>query len=192
MAPRRSRRRKLRAGILSSALFFCLQMAAAPAETSARLDNGHDFDFLIGDWRAHARQLPDRLNGSHTWIEFKGTEHHRKLLDSNTNIEEFEVFNTEKHLHLHAQTLRLYDTKAQQWKMYLVDVYSGALDGVPLVGRFSDGRGEFFRQAEYKGRLILMRYVWFNLSSKSARMEQSYSDDGGKTWELNWICELTR
>ena len=27
---------------------------------------------------------------------------------------------------------------------------------------------------------------------QSARMEQSYSPDGGKTWEVNWICELSR
>jgi hypothetical protein len=38
----------------------------------------------------------------------------------------------------------------------------------------------------------LVRFVWLNLSPKSARMEQSFSPDGGKTWETNWICELTR
>jgi hypothetical protein len=30
------------------------------------------------------------------------------------------------------------------------------------------------------------------LSPTAARMEQSFSDDGGKTWEVNWICELSR
>jgi hypothetical protein len=28
--------------------------------------------------------------------------------------------------------------------------------------------------------VILVRYVWLNLSPKSARMEQSYSPDGGQ------------
>jgi hypothetical protein len=37
-----------------------------------------------------------------------------------------------------------------------------------------------------------VRYVWLDLSPKSSRMEQSYSPDGGKTWEVNWICELSR
>jgi len=37
-----------------------------------------------------------------------------------------------------------------------------------------------------------VRYVWLNLSPNAARMEQSYSADGGKTWEVNWICELSR
>lgn len=155
-------------------------------------DGAHDFDFLLGDWTAHARQLPDRLNGSHDWIAFKGTEHHSRILGSNTNLEEFEVYNAEKRLRLHAQTLRLYNAETRQWSMYLADVYSGTLDDNPLVGHFSGHRGEFLRQTQYKGRTILMRYVWFNVSPKSARMEQSYSDDGGTSWELNWVCELTR
>ena len=35
-----------------------------------------------------------------------------------------------------------------------------------------------------------MRYVGPNISSNAARMEQSFSPDGGKTWEVNWIGEL--
>ena len=35
-------------------------------------------------------------------------------------------------------------------------------------------------------------YMWLNISPQSARMEQSFSPDGGKTWEVNWICELSR
>lgn len=30
-----------------------------------------------------------------------------------------------------------------------------------------------------EGRTILVRYVWLDLSPNSARMEQSYSPDGG-------------
>jgi len=45
---------------------------------------------------------------------------------------------------------------------------------------------------QYKGRAVLVRYVWLNISPKSARMEQSFSPDGGKTWETNWICELSQ
>ena len=57
---------------------------------------------------------------------------------------------------------------------------------------FSGNRGEFFDQEQYKGRAILVRYMWLNISPKSARMEQSFSPDGGKSWEVNWICELSR
>jgi len=181
------------AGRFAASIFCALCALPGTTKASAPIrDGAHDFDFLLGDWTAHARQLPDRLNGSHNWIAFKGTEHHSRILQSNANLEEFEVYNAEKHLRLHAQTLRLYNAETGQWSMYLTDVYSGTMDSTPLVGRFKDNRGEFFRQTQYKGRAILMRYVWFNISPKSARMEQSYSDDGGASWELNWVCELTR
>jgi len=39
---------------------------------------------------------------------------------------------------------------------------------------------------------IYLRYVWLNNSPKSVRMEQSWSADGGGTWEVNWICEQSR
>ena len=155
-------------------------------------DGSHDFDFLIGDWKAHVRRLPDRLNNSNVWDVYDGISNHHKLLDSNANFEQFEVTSTDKKLHIKAQTLRLYNPATRQWSIYLVDLDSGTLDTPPVVGGFTDKRGEFFHQETLKGRTILVRYVWLDLSPQSARMEQSYSSDGGKTWEVNWICELSR
>jgi len=74
----------------------------------------------------------------------------------------------------------------------LLDLDKGVLSLPPVVGEFNGNRGEFYDQEQYKGRAILVRYVWLNISPKSARMEQSFSADGGKTWETNWICELSR
>ena len=155
-------------------------------------DGSHDFDFLTGDWKARVRRLPDRLNNSNVWVEYQGISNHHKLLDSNANFEEFEVTSTDKKLHIKAQTLRLYNPATRQWSIYLVDLDNGTLDMPPVVGGFNGKRGEFFHQENFKGRTILVRYVWLDLSPKSARMEQSFSPDGGKTWEVNWICELSR
>jgi len=161
--------------------------AAAPLH-----DGAHDFDFLIGNWKARVRRLPDRLVGSTTWVEYNGISNHKKILDTNANFEEFEVDNPEKHLHIKAQTLRLYNPDSHQWSIYLLDLDRGALNLPPVVGQFAGNRGEFYDQEQYKGRSILVRYAWLNISPKSARMEQSFSLDGGKTWETNWICELAR
>jgi len=155
-------------------------------------DGSHDFDFLIGDWKAHVRRLPDRLNHSDKWDEYDGISNHHKLLDSNANFEQFEVSSADKKLHIKAQTLRLYNPVTRQWSIYLVDLDNGTLDAPPVVGGFTGKRGEFFHQETFKGRTILVRYVWLDISPKSSRMEQSWSVDGGKTWEVNWICELSR
>lgn len=166
------------------------QNTANPANLPQR-DGSHDFDFLIGNWKAHVRRLPDRLNNSNAWVEYDGISNHKKLLDSNANFEEFEVTSTDKKLHIKAQTLRLYNPASHQWSIFLVDLDNGVLSLPPVVGQFSGNRGEFFDQEDFKGRAILVRYVWLNLSPTSARMEQSFSPDGGKTWEVNWICELS-
>jgi hypothetical protein len=167
------------------------QTTSNPANLPQR-DGSHDFDFLIANWKAHVRRLPDRLNNSNVWVEYNGISNHKKILDSNANFEEFEVTSTDKKLHIKAQTLRLYNPTSHQWSIYLVDVNNGTLGLPPVVGQFNGNRGEFFDQEDFKGRAILVRYVWLNISPTSARMEQSFSPDGGKTWEVNWICELSR
>jgi len=167
------------------------QTAVNPANLPQR-DGSHDFDFLIGDWKAHVRRLPDRLNNSNVWVEYDGISNHHKILDSNSNFEEFDVTSTDKKLRIKAQTLRLYNPTTRQWSIYLLDVNEGTLDVPHVVGSFSGKRGEFYGQDQYKGRSIMVRYVWLDINPKSARMEQSFSPDGGKTWEVNWICELSR
>jgi hypothetical protein len=174
------------------AAFFAPPFSAAPAQAVAPHDGAHDFDFLIGDWQAHIQRLPDRLNGSHSWVTYDGEDHHHKVLTSNANLEEFIVDNPKLHLHMHEQTLRLFNPTNQQWSIYPLNVFQGTLDGPPVVGHFTGRRGEFFHQENFKGRVIYVRYVWIDISPKAARMEQSFSDDGGKSWELNWICELSR
>src|ERR1700748_1506635 len=129
----------------------------------AEHDGAHDFDFLIGNWKAHVRRLPDRLHGSNAWVEYDGISNHKKLLDSNANFEEFEVHNPEKNLHLKGQTLRLYDPETHQWSIYLLDLDNGTLSLPPQIGQFDGNRGEFYAQDTYKGRAILVRYVWLDI-----------------------------
>ena len=167
-------------------------LMSASGSTAAQADGSHDFDFLIGDWKAHVRRLPERLKGSNVWIEYDGISNHKKLLDSNANFEEFDVSTPDKKLRIKAQTLRLYNPESRQWSIYLVDLDKGTLDLPPVVGQFSGKRGEFYNQQTWEGRAVLVRYVWLDISPKSSRMEQSFSADGGKSWEVNWICELSR
>jgi hypothetical protein len=180
--------------VVIGAMLSVLSLAQTPSNPAnlPQRDGSHDFDFLIGNWKAHVRRLPDRLNNSNTWVEYEGISNHKKLLDSNANFEEFEVTSTDKKLHIKGQTLRLYNPTSHQWSIYLVDVDNGTLSLPPVIGQFNGNRGEFFDQEDFKGRAIFVRYVWLNLSPTAARMEQSFSPDGGKTWEVNWICELSR
>jgi hypothetical protein len=150
------------------------------------------FDFLIGDWTVHLRQLIDPLTGSTRWVEYTGTSRTRKVWDSNANVEEFDVYSPDNQRRIRAQTLRLYNPESKQWSIYLINADRGVLSLPPVVGSFSGGRGEFFDMEDWKGRMIFVRYAWTSDGPDQARMEQSFSNDGGKTWEVNWICQLTR
>jgi hypothetical protein len=166
--------------------------SATPASASPLRDGSGDFDFLIGDWKAYVRRLPERLVGSSAWIEYDGTSSHHKLLGGPANLEDVNVTSRDGAHTMHNQTLRLYNRDSRQWSIYLLDVARGTLDFPPVVGGFEGDRGEFFDQEPLKGRMIFVRFAWFNLSPNACRMEQSFSDDACRTWETNWICELTR
>lgn len=155
-------------------------------------DGTHDFDFIIGDWKAHVRRLPDRLNGSHSWVEYEGISNHHKLLDTNANLEQFDVTSTDKKQHIKAQTLRMYNPQTHQWIIYGLDLDNGELDpAAPVVGQFQGNRGVFYNRTTWNGRVVLVRWVWINVSPHAAHMEQAFSPDG-QHWEVNWICDLSR
>ena len=173
------------------ALAASVLAAAAPAQGLEPPDGGHDFDFVIGRWQVHLRKLLHPLTGSTEWITYEGTSVMRKLWDDRANMEEFKVASADGRLHIDAQTLRLYDPDTRQWRIWLADAGHGTLSGPPTVGAFKDGRGEFFDAEEFGGRTILVRYVWTQPTPTTARMEQSFSPDWGRSWEVNWICDLT-
>src|SRR5277367_4242926 len=128
---------RLPLALLMSVSLLSLHPRAVPAQAAQQRDGAHDFDFLIGDWKAHVKRLPDRLVGSTAWLEYDGISRHKKILDSNANFEEFEVESRDGHPRLKAQTLRLYNPASRQWSIYLVDVDNGTLGLPPVVGEFT-------------------------------------------------------
>ena len=152
-------------------------------------DVQHDFDFEIGNWKIHLSRLQDRLAGSTTWIEFDGTSVTQKVWNGRANLEEFETNSSQGHIE--GLTLRLYNPQSHQWSIYWANGKDGIL-GQPMIGEFKNGRGEFFDQETWKGRAVFVRFIWSDTTTKSPHFEQSYSDDGGKTWEVNWITNQKR
>jgi len=162
-------------------------VAAAPLQMR---DGQHDFDFHFGSWKTHILRLAHPLSGSTTWIELNGTVTVRKVWDGRANLEEIEAGNDT--VHLKGLTLFLYNPQSHQWSQSFANSNDGTLNQPPLIGEFKDGRGELFDQETFNGRTILVRFVWSNITQDSHHVEQSFSDDGGKTWEPNFVATLTR
>ncbi|MFN8374438.1 MAG: hypothetical protein U0694_16370 [Anaerolineae bacterium] len=149
----------------------------------------HDFDFYVGRWRVHNRRLRERLKGSTDWEEFEGISEARMILGGVGNSDELTLYRESGVSH--GFTLRLFDAKAQEWSIYWASSLTGSLD-VPMVGKFVNGRGEFYAHELHNGQHVYSRFIWSEITANSARWEQALSADGGRTWETNWIMESTR
>lgn len=163
-------------------------LTTAPQATPAH-DGQHDFDFEIGTWKIHLKRLLHPLTGSNTWSEFDGTTFTQKVWNGRANLEQFETNGSAGQIE--GMTLRLYRPDSHQWFIYWATSKNGTL-GVPTVGEFKNGVGEFYDHEPINGRMVLVRFIWSRITPTSAHFEQSFSVDGGKTWEVNWITDQSR
>lgn len=160
----------------------------ASSKTTPR--NGqHDFDFEFGEWKVRLSRLQNPLTGSTTWIEYEGTSIVRPVWNGLANLGELEV--TGPSGRILGLSLRLYNPESGQWHISWANSRDGLL-GPPMIGGFKDGRGEFYNQEMLNGRAIYVRFVFSDITPTSFRFEQSFSDDGGKTWEVNWKAAFTK
>jgi hypothetical protein len=159
-------------------------------QTPAERDGQHDFDFEVGTWKIHLKRLLHPLTGSTTWVEFDGTSVTRKVWDGRADLEEFET-DSPAAGHIEGLTLRLYNPQSHQWSLYWSNSKNGVIDP-PQIGQFKNGHGEFYGQDTMNGKLVFVRFIWSDTTTNTPHFEQSFSDDGGKTWEVNWITDQTR
>ncbi len=156
---------------------------------AAQRDGQHDFDFEIGAWKTHQSRRLHPLTGSNTWIEFDGTSVVRKVWNGRADLLELE--SDVPTGHSEGLILRLYNPQSHQWSVSFANSGDGTLSQ-PAIGEFENGRGEFYDQELFNGRTVLARSVLSDITPNSYRLEQSFSDDGGKSWEVNWISVHTR
>ena len=163
----------------------------ASAEAAANLPGLHDFDFLVGEWRVHHRRLKERLAGSNEWFEFDGTLTNYRLMEGSANVGE-NFFDMPGGAY-RGVGLRSYDPKSGQWASWWLDGRDpfGDLDP-PAKGHFENGIGTLYADSTFQGKPVRVRVLWSRITPASARWEQSFSADGGKTWEMNWVSDFRR
>lgn len=161
--------------------------AAQTPQTQAQ-DSARDFDFLMGKWRIHNKRLKDRLKGSTEWIEFEGSSTARPILAGAGNEDEFR---TDFWPGFVGMAFRLYNPVTKLWSIYWADSKRGTMEP-PVVGRFVGAGGVFEGPDTFEGRPIVVHYIWSRTDTPHPRWEQAFSEDGGKTWETNWVMDFTR
>ncbi len=163
------------------------ELSLPSAEAPGDLSGVKDFDFLMGDWRVHhriKRPLPDGQ-----WTEFEGDCSERPLMGGRGNVEEHRF---ERPTGVtYGVAIRSYDPETAQWAIWWIDsrVPHNAMDP-PMKGRFKDGVGAFYSDSTLDGKPIKVRFIWSGGATGKPHWEQAYSDDGGKTWAVNWIMDF--
>jgi hypothetical protein len=165
------------------------EMNAAATPSVALRDGEHDFDFNIGVWHTHLRRVLDPFSSSSESFVLEGTVTIRKIWGGKAQLEEIEADGPKGHWE--GLTLFLYDPQAHQWGQSFINSRMGEL-GSPLIGSLHDGRGELFAQDTFQGKTILVRRAWSEIKLNSHHFEESYSNDGGRTWKAAFIGDLTR
>jgi hypothetical protein len=147
----------------------------------------NDFGFLFGSWNIANRRLATLFSGSDDWHTFPSTSICQPILNGGGNTEEidFSTFGTR------GFALRLFDVTKAEWSIYWSNSQTGILFP-PVVGTFTDGRGDFYGDDTHEDKPIKAHYIWSDITPTSARWEQEFSPDGGTTWESNWTMEFTR
>jgi hypothetical protein len=188
----------LRALTIAAALGLPLAARAQPAATPpAPLDPAaHAFDFEFGAWKAHLSRRLKPLTGSNTWVEYTGTSTVTPWWRGKANVGELELQGPTGHIE--GMSVRVYNPATHQWGISFANSAQGQL-GSAMFGGFKDGRGEFYAQDTLNDRMILVRFIFSGVSDlrspatdREFQLEQAFSDDGGKTWEPNWIAKFTR
>jgi hypothetical protein len=151
--------------------------------------SARDFDFWMGRWKCRNRYLRERLAGSDEWDEFESTVVARPLLDGIGNEDEFRGDYGGGFV---GMSFRFYDPEKDRWSIYWADTRRPGVLDPPVFGSFSGDTAVFEGEATFEGRQILMRFTWSGVTTPTPRWEQAFSDDGGDTWETNWVMQFTR
>ncbi len=155
------------------------------------------FDCLVGDWHVENRRLTKPLQDDAPWETFSADVHMEKLPGGFSNFDTF-VAPTWRPNWM-GMTLRIYNAETQLWSLYWLNPSTGGIDSAtgaltpPVVGRFdANGIGIFEGADVIDGKPIRVRYTWYDISANSAKWQQAFSFDGGKTWKPNWYMTETR
>ena len=150
-----------------------------------------DFDFELGSWRVHHRVLKLQPDGTQQWLQYDGTSRNHAIMDGLVNIED-NVFHTPDGTR-GGVAIRAYDRSNGTWAIWWIDGRNphGPMDP-PVVGRFVDGVGTFYSDGMLDGKPVRTRFIWSHITPRSARWEQAFSYDAGRTWQVNWIMAFER
>jgi len=178
-------RRELLAGLGSSALVL-----SGGAAFGRGVDRRRDWTWLEGNWAVEHRRLRRRLVHDTHWDRFSGTSAVWMTLGGLGTVDD-------NLLHLpggeyRAMGIRAHDPATDRWSIWWLDGRNPTRIDPPVTGRFDGDTGLFTGKDMFDGRPIDVRFRWQGIHSARPHWQQSFSPDGGASWEMNWENFFTR
>jgi hypothetical protein len=142
------------------------------------------FDFWVGTWDVNLRVQQEDLS----WKDSIQAE--ARIYPICFGKAVLELWDSPN---IKGYSLRYFDVKQGKWVLWLNWPGQNSSGSSSLSGSFRHGRGDFTSTNQRPdGSASISRYSFNDIGPNSLRWDDSYSDDGGKTWRNQWIMEFTR
>ena len=139
------------------------------------------YDFWLGKWDANWENA-DGSTGS-------GTNHIFKVLDGKVLEENFEI-TTGKQAGFLGMSISVFNPNKKEWHQAWADNQGGYID---LVGEINGDRKIFKTKPVTSGdKVIMQRMVFYNIKKDKFTWDWEGTQDGGKSWNLQWRINYTR
>ena len=158
-------------------------------------DGRHDFDFFFGAWQiANRKRVNPLVPGDDEWIEFEAHCEARPILGGLGNVDTYSAPDFPGRPGFEGFTLRLFEPKTGLWRIWWASTIgrrrARRAGRRPLRGR---RRRPLRVRRHPRGRSTSACATTGRSSTTTrSRWEQSFSFDGRRTWESNWMMESTR
>lgn len=148
-----------------------------------------DFEFYAGKWKIKNKKLKKIFANCKEWTTFDAEEEVRPVLMGLGLIGQYTTILNDKPFE--GTAIHLFNPKTQLWSNYWADSNNGAME-VPVVGSFEKTNAVFYAYDTLGDKAIIIRFHWDVSDKNNPVWEQAFSDDDGKTWEVNWIMQYSR
>lgn len=148
-----------------------------------------DFKFLSGHFRIHHRRLRERFADCTEWIDLEAEFWGYPVMDGAAAVDEMKGEINGRPFW--GMTVRMYDPETNQWALYWADSWTPHIYP-PVKGTITDGVGEFRGSDTEAGRAVEVRFRWSITETGRPLWDQSFSLDGGESWEMNWTMEFEK
>lgn len=159
--------------------------AGPPLQPHAR-----DWQWLVGNWDVWHRRLKQRLAESRDWQVFSGRSSVWLTMDGLGTIDD-NLLDLPAGLY-RATGIRAFDPASGRWAIWWLDGRNPTRIDPPVFGGFTGDGGTFFGDDRFEGRPIKVRFQWRDIHGPRPHWQQSFSADGGTSWEMNWENRFTR